>query len=189
MARSTIYKKWEKEVKRYFRNEIMIGTSRETHLFWMKEITVYRGNTSLYSIKETDRCFWFFTHCLYPISLFLQMFFCRKYEIFEGDELVGASQNTHTKPARTFTIHSDEYCLFVHKSNQFSLTRNGKQIALYKRASASAYSVDFDQDEPIEIIDLFCLFIDETFFDDHRTAKIYVFRDPHSEHTLWNPEK
>lgn len=194
----------DKELVHYIQNGVVIGTARHTNGFAMEELAVYQNDVPKYSLKEVDRVFWVFYHCLYLISFALQLFLAPRYKIYEGEEMVGASLEPHTKPARTFRIHQDEYRLFLHAENRFSLTKNGVQIALYtKRPEASilraappwpthTYDVLYEKGEQMDVIRLFCLFIDKRFFLKYNGLshqKYIVPRDPYSHHTLWQPKE
>lgn len=205
MARMTISRReTDKELVHYVQDGAEIGTARQTNGFAMEDIEVFRDGAPSLSLRETERWFWVCYRWLLWFSLFVQMFFSLRYKVFEGEEMVGASLEPRTQPAMTFRIHQDEYRLFFHAGNQFSLTKNGVQIALYAKRSegsvlraapawpAHTYDVLYEAGETVDVIRLFCLFIDKRFFlkcDGRSHQKYIVPHDPYSHHTLWQPKE
>ncbi len=177
----------------------MIGTSRYTYSFFMDEIVVYQDNIPKYRFKETNRFVWFLRNCLLFISFIIALFINGRYTIYEAGTEIGYTMEKWVRPIENFMIHDNCYRLFVHKNNHFSLTKNGEQIALYAKrpekmleARPDTYDIDYDINEPIEIIELFCLFIDVFFFthyDGTSHIKVIVPHNRYLEHTLWRPKE
>lgn len=199
MAKTVIYKEHLKKERQFFRDGLMIGMSRGKDGICMDEIVVYQNDAPKYSLREDSRVFWFFYHWLYPVSCAVQLLLAHRYKVFEDGKEIGFSKEKRTEPPRTFLIHDDEYRLFEHKGNQFSLTKNGIQVALYAKrpeemlkCKPDTYDIDYDQDEAIEIIELFCLFVDMIFFtpmNGMTNIKVIVPSDPYPHHTLWQPKE
>ena len=188
----------------YVQNGAVIGSARQTNGFAMEDIEVFRDGAPSLSLREADRWFWVCCRWLLWVSLLVQMICSRRYKVFEGEEPVGGSLEPRTRPAMTFRIHRDEYRLFFHAGNRFSLTKNGVQAALYSKRPepealhaappwpAHTYDVLYEEGEPLDVIRLFCLFIDKTFFiqyDGRSHQKYLVPLDPYSCHTRWTPDK
>lgn len=199
MAKAVIYKKQLKKEFQFFRDEIMIGTSRYTYGFLMDEIVVYQNSVPKYQFKENDRFIWFLRNCLPLLSLVIAALLNGRYAIFEDDIEIGYAREKWVKPISSFVIRNDVYQLFIHKGNRFSLMKNGMQIALYTKrceewlkSQPLTYDIDYDNSEEIEMIDLFCLFIDVFFFTPYNGSshiKVIVPHDRYSEHTLWQPKE
>lgn len=200
MAKAVIEKVSFPKKARFFFNDSFLGTSEYQHGFFMKEILIYQHDTLLYRFKETDRVIWVLRNCLYLISFVLQIFLCPKYTIFDGkEEIIGNFQKNRFGAARIFTMYNNQYHLFTHKNNSFSLIKDGKQIALYKKGSLKwleccpdTYDIYYSSDEPVEIIGLFCLIIDLMFFTDcggRTITEVIVLHDPHPEYAAWRPEE
>lgn len=202
MAKAVIYKKQLKKEFQFFRDGIMIGTSRYTYGFLMDEIIIYQDNVPKYKFKETDRVVWFLRNCLFLISFIIALFINGRYTIYKGEAEIGYTLEKWAKPIENFVIHDDRYRLFVHKGNRFSLTKNGRQVALYKKRpekvletsldTRDTYDIDYDINEPSEIIELFCLFIDVFFFtpyDGTSHIKVIIPHDRYPEQTLWQPKE
>lgn len=199
MAKAVIYKKQLKKEFQFFRDEIMIGTSRYTYGFLVDEIVVYQNSVPKYQFKENDRFIWFLRNCLPLLSLIIAALLNGRYAIFEDDIEIGYAREKWIKPISSFVIRDDIYQLFVHQGNRFSLMKNGIQVALYTKrceewlkSQPLTYDIDYDKNEEIEIIELFCLFIDVFFFTPYNGSshiKVIVPHDRYSEHTLWQPKE
>lgn len=191
MATAIIQKDTSTKKAQFSLNGMFFGTSEYQHGFFMKEILIYQHDTLLYRFKETDRVIWVLRNCLYLISFVLQIFLCPRYTIFDGkEEVIGNSQENCFRPARTFTMYNNRYHVLVHKNNCFSLTKNGTQIALYRKEQ-NTYCIYYNNNESVETIGLFCLFIDLNFFTNYngRIAGVIVLHDPHPEYAAWRPEE
>lgn len=137
--------------------------------------------------------------CLPLLSLVIALFINGRYTIYEGEAEVGRALEKWVKPIETFLLHGDRYRLSVHRGNRFSLTKNGGQIALYQKrpektleASPGAYDIDYDVNEPLELIELFCLLIDVFFFTPYTGAShinVLVPHDPCPERAHWRPKE
>lgn len=205
MASMTISRQTaDKELIYYVQDGAEIGTARQTNGTAMEDIEVFRAGAPSLSLRETDRWFWVCSRWLLWFSLVVQMFFFPRYGIFEGEEQVGATLEPRTKPVSTFRIRQDEYRLFLHAGNRFSLTKNGVQTALYAKrperpvlraappGPVHTYDVLYEAGEPLDVIRLFCLYIDKRFFVqyDGRSHRKYVVPcDPNAHHTLWKPKE
>lgn len=194
----------DKKLVHYVQNGAVIGSARQTNGVAMENIEVFRDGAPNLSLRETDRWFWVCYRWLLWFSMIVQLFFSLRYKVFEGEEMVGGSLEPRTQPAMTFRIHQDEYRLFFHAGNRFSLTKNGVQIALYAKRPeppalraapdwpAHTYDVLYEEGEQLDVIRLFCLFIDKRFFLQYNGRfhqKYIVPLDPYSHHTLWKPNK
>ncbi len=199
MARTTIYRKREKKFYQFFRDGDRIGTSRYTGGFLMDEILVYQNDMPKYALKEINRFVWFLRNGLLLISLFISLFLNGRYAVFEDGAEIGYARETWIRPISSFMIRNNLYQVFVHKGNCFSLTKNGTQIALYTKrpeetlkCQPNAYDIDYEKNVQIEIIELFCLFIDTFFFTPYNgtsKVKVVVPHDPYPNHTLWRPKE
>lgn len=200
MAKAVIQKKSLTPKANFFFNESFFGISEYQHGFFMKEILIYRNDTLLYHLKETNRVIWILRNCLYLISFILQLFLYPQYTIFdEKGKIIGYSEGSWFRPKKTFTIDNNQYNIRVHKNNSFSLTKNSIQIALYEKkpfkwleSRPDTYYTFYNDSEPVEIIGLFCIFIDLIFFTDcggRTITNVFVPYDPHPECTRWRPDE
>lgn len=205
MAKMTISRReTDGERVHYVQDGAEIGTVRQTNGFAMEDIEVFREGAPNLGLRETDRWFWVCYRWLLWFSIIAQTFFSKRYKVFEGEEVVGGSLEPRTRPASTFRIRQDRYRLFLHAGNRFSLTKNGVQVALYtKRPEGSAlraappwpthtYDVLYEAGEPLDVVRLFCLYIDKGFFIkyDGRSHRKYIApHDPYAHHALWQPKE
>lgn len=216
MAQITIYKEESTKIQRFFCDNILIGTAEYTYGFSMNEIMIYQNEQPKYRFKETNHAIWFLEKCLpgiflififllnwspifFFISLALMLLSNRRYTIFEDNMKVGCTQDKWVSAIRHFIIHDNLYYLSIHKNEQFSLQKNGKQIALYSKepikilkSRPNTYHISYADTEPIEIIELFCLIIDLflfTTYDGTTILKVLVPHDPHPEYAQWKPEE
>lgn len=191
MAIGIIQKRTSTKKAQFFFNESFLGTSEYQHGFFMKEISVFQNSKLEYRLKESNRFIWFLRNCLYLISFIFQIFLCPKYTIFDNKgKVIGNSHENCFRPARTFTIYNNLYHILIHKNSYFSLFKNGIQIALYERKK-NEYFIYYSDDESVETIGLFCLFIDLNFFTNYngRITKVIVLHDSHPEYTTWRPKE
>lgn len=72
----------------------------------------------------------------YSYSLnFFMLFINSRFILLEGGKTIGYTKDKWFVPIRNFVIHKDAYKLYAHKNDNFSLTKNNIQIALYKKES------------------------------------------------------
>lgn len=196
MSTLTIYRKDSKDFRQFYQNDILIGTSRNTHGLSMDEIAICKNNTRTMTLKETNFFVWFLRHI--PIlSIFFMIFINSRFILLDNGKKIGYAKDKWFSPIRNFVIYGDIYKLYVHKNDNFSLTKNDTQIALYKKAPYSkhknnTYFITFSPQESITIIQLFCIFIDLFFYDNYNgrvIEKNIVFNDRHTKHTLWSPDQ
>jgi len=196
MSSMTIYRKDCKKLRQFYQNNIFIGTSRNTHGFLMDEITVYQDGIEKIKLKEVNYFVWFLRHI--PIfSIFFMLLINSRFVFLEDGKNIGYTADKWFRPVRNFIIHGNTYQLYAHKNNFFSLLKNGVQVSLYKKLPYSkckrnTYYISFLPQESLEIIQLFCIFIDLFFYDNYNgriIEKNVVFSDHHSEHLFWSPEQ
>ena len=130
MPQIIIQKKRCSKHSEFYRDGVLIGTSRYTYGFLMDEIVIYKDNSLKYRFSETNRIVWFLRNCIPLISLVISFFLNGRYIIFDKNIKIGHSEERWLKPVESFIIQDDHYHLFTHKNEQFSLTKNGEQIAL-----------------------------------------------------------
>lgn len=196
MSTLTIYRKDSNNFREFYQDNIIIGTSRNTHGFSMNEIVVYQNKIPKVSLREINLFTWFLRH-IPIISIFFMLFINSRFVFIQDGKKIGYAKDKWFTPIRNFVIYEDIYKIYIHKNNIFSLTKNGIQVALYKKEShpknkCNTYSISFSQQESPEIIQLFCIFIDLFFFDCYNgrvIEKNIVFSDHHADHTLWTPDQ
>ncbi len=121
-------------------------------------------------------------------------FFKPQYVILENDLEIGFSLRKGRKAIKSFSVRNDTYRLCIHSQERYSLFKNEEQIALYRRElekGRSRYGIFYTADEPIEMIELFCLWIDMYYYDDVRGITILKTSGPpdkHPEYTFWRPK-
>lgn len=183
----------------YFVNGERVASSVADCINQMERIVVYEEGAPKYRLVERSKLLWFLTRYLSVISLLISVIVNSIYDIYEGDNHIGASQEKWFKGIRSFKINGDLYQINTHKNEKFSLHKNGKQVALYVKTPEKfftttykprSYSVSYDAMVPLWIIYLFAAWVDLIFTraDGGDTKKVIVFRDPHPEYTLWQPE-
>lgn len=199
---------------------IPVGLTNKFSRFSKDKLIIFQDGHTKYRLKESNRWNWALNSVL-PVcalllcfalfiffsqneglwvSLFLVFIIMvvgsinRQYSIFEGEEKIGFSQERWIKPISSFLIRNNTYRVCTHSHERYSLFKDGTQIALYNRKldkSKSRYLIYYSADEPLEIIELFCLWIDMFHYDDGRgriTLKTVSLRpDKHPEYTLWRP--
>ena len=196
MATLTICREDSNDLRKFYQNDILVGTSRNTHGFAMDEIVIYQNTTQKIVLKETNFFIWFLRH-IPSLSIFFMLFINSRFILLEGGKTIGYTKDKWFVPIRNFVIHKDTYKLYAHKNDNFSLTKNNIQIALYKKESYAkhknnTYSIFYSSRESIAIIQLFCIFIDLFFYDNYNgrvVEKNIVFYDRYVQHTLWSPEQ
>lgn len=198
MPSTVILKNKSTKVNQFFRDGTLIGTTRYTYGFLMDEIKIYENSNPKYRFSETNHTIWFLRKCIPIISLILSTVFNGRYSFFENDKKIGYTKEKWLKPIENFVIQDDYYHLSVHKNEIFSLEKNGKQLALYRRSpiemlkvQQNTYYVEYSKEIEIKIVELFCLLIDLLFFTHYNgktVLKVVVPYDPHPEYTLWHPD-
>lgn len=196
----------------------IIGLSNKHSGFSKDKLIIFQDGHINYILKETNRLNWalrrilpicvlflcFTLQILFPyyellwVLLFIasimmaHSFINQQYAVFDGKEKVGFSL---IKPLNCFSIQNNIYCIYSHSHECYSLLKNETQIALYTRMlakSKSKYLIYYSAEEPIEIIELFCLWIDMFNYDDERGRTILktfnLFPDKYIEHTVWRPK-
>lgn len=196
----------------------IIGLSNKHSGFSKDKLIIFQDGHTKYILKETNRINWALKRilpiCVLFLYLILQIFFPyyellwvllfiasimmadsfinQQYAVFEGKEKVGSSL---IKPINCFSIQNNIYRIYSHGHECYSLFKNETQIALYARKlekAKSKYLIYYSAEEPIEIIELFCLWIDMFNYDDERGRTILktfsLFPDKHIEHTVWRPK-
>lgn len=201
-------------------NHTIIGLSNKTSGFLKDKLMVFQDGRLKYRMKESNRFSWALNRflpifVLFPcviLCIFLPQydflwilllllsivitsgFIARQYTIFEGGMEIGVSQEKWTKSVRSFSIQGNTYRIYSHSHERYSLFKNEIQIALYERKlekSKNRYLIYYAIDESIEIIELFCFWIDMFYYDDERgiiILKTYPLSDKHPEYMLWRPK-
>lgn len=199
MPSTVIWKSSSTKGNQFFCNGMLIGTTRYTYGFLMDEIKIYMNSILKYRFSETNHAIWFLRKCIPIISLFLSTLFNGRYSFFEDNEKIGYAKEKWLKPIETFIIRDDFYHLSAHKNEIFSLEKNGKQIALYRKppiemlkVQPNTYCIEYSAEIEIEIVELFCLLVDLLFFTHYNgktVLKVIVPYDPHPEYALWHPDE
>ena len=121
------------------------------------------------------------------------------FKVYLNGVLCGKSKNILFKPIFLFYINDDLYEIRQHNNNYISLMHNNVQLALYKKddvtiSETNNYSIKcVNNDEMIQWIILFCLFIDRVFYPNNSSLnywkyeKNYVINDEYSERLSWEP--
>lgn len=198
----------------------IVGLTNKCSGFSKDKLIIFQDGHPKYRLKESSRLNWalklFLPMCVLFLCFVLFIFFpqyeflCvllflffatatgisinRQYSIFEDGEEIGFSQERWIKPISSFSIRNHTYRICAHSHERYSLFKDGMQIALYNRRLEKAknrYLIYYSADEPLEIIELFCLWIDMFNYDDERGRTILktfsVYPDKHPEYTFWRP--
>lgn len=200
---------------------LTVGLTNKYSRFSRDKLVIFQDGHVKYRLKESNRlnwalnsilpmcllllCFMFFI--FFPqyealwVSLFLIFIIIvvgsinRQYSVLEGEKEIGFSQERWIKPISSFSIRSNTYRIYSHSHERYSLLKDGIQIALYSRnleKSKNKYLIYYSENEPLEIIELFCLWIDMFNYDDGRGRTILktfrLYPDKHTEYTFWRPE-
>ncbi len=196
-----------------------VGITNKYSRFSKDKLVIFQDGHVKYRLKESNRLNWALRSIL-PICVLLLCFTLfivfpqyeawwvllfliftvmvvgsvnRQYSVFEGEEEIGASQERWIKPIGSFSIRNSTYRICSHSHERYSLFKDGMQIALYNRKlekSKNRYLIYYSADEPLEIIELFCLWIDMFHYDDGRWTTLKTFGlhpDKHPEYTFWRP--
>ena len=111
------------------------------------------------------------------------------YEYKEGE--IGYSKQSLFVPKYVFHIAQNIYVLRGHSKRKHSLTKDGKQIALFTMEDEGRTRIDFAEQDGILIpfLILFAIFIDIQYYA-YSGATTYTFvpRDKHEELSKWMPE-
>lgn len=198
MPSTVIRKKESTKINQFFRDGILIGTTRYTYGFLIDKVIIYKDSNEKYCFSETNHTIWFLRKCIPVISLILSSVLNGRYAFFENSKKIGYAKEKWIKPVENFIIQDDHYHLLAHKGEKFSLMKNGQQIALYRKApiemlkaQPNTYYAEYSNDTEIEIVELFCLLVDLFFFTHYNgktTLKVIVPYDPHPERALWHPD-
>lgn len=169
----------------------LICTSNLTLNFGCNKLFVTDLDGVNYSLQQKNQWLKFINSLpIFNFETFTPYFF------YENDTLCGNSEKIHFQPAYQLNFKSDIFELREHKNNVFSLMKNQKQVALYKRPSTSfneqlSYFVDFCDEKMLPFFLLFCAFIDTQFYPNHASFHMYkkevdvVFNDPFAERAKW----
>ena len=220
-AQSLVYGLKTPHKRTFLFGSLTVGLTNKYSCFSKDKLIIFQGGQVKYRLKESNRlnwalnsilpicvlllCFTFFI--FFPqygalwVSLFLVFIILvvgsinRQYSIFEGEEEIGFSQERWINPISSFSIRNNNYRIYSHSHEHYSLFKDGIQIALYSRKlekSKSRYLIYYSADEPLEVIELFCLWIDMFHYDDNRGRTILktfnLHPDKHTEYTFWRPE-
>lgn len=202
-------------------DNVIVGLTNKCSGFSKDKLIIFQDGQPKYRLKESNRLNWalklllpicvlflcFVLFIFFPqyeiLCVLLFLFFAitssisinRQYTIFENEEKIGFSQERWIKPISSFLMQNSTYRICSHSHERYSLFKGEKQIALYNRKLEKAknrYLIHYSADEPLEIIELFCLWIDMFNYDDERGRTIIktfsIHPDKHPEYTIWRPE-
>ena len=117
---------------------------------------------------------------------------CAPYYIYEYKEgEFGCSKRSLSAPEYVFRISQSIYVLRVHSKRKHSLTKDGRQIALFTMEDEGKTRIDFAEQDGILIpfLILFAIFIDIQYYAYRgTTTHTFVPRDKHEELSKWTPE-
>lgn len=200
---------------------LTVGLTNKYSRFSKDKLIIFQDGQIKFRLKESNRLNWalnsvlpicvlllcFTLFIFFPqyealwVSLFLVFIILvvgsinRQYSIFEGEEEIGFSQERWIKPISSFSIRNNNYRIYSHSHERYSLFKDGIQIALYNRKlekSKNRYLIYYSADEPLEVIELFCLWIDMFHYDEGRGRTILktfnLHPDKHTEYTFWRPK-
>lgn len=201
--------------------DTIIGATNKCPWFLKDKLIFFQDGHMKYRARETNRLNWalrsFLPVCIFFLCLSMLIFFPQyeafgvilviasfmiadsffypQYAIFKGDVEIGYVRTARKDSiGRAFSINDDIYRIYVHSHEQYSLFKNGVQIALYKRKLEnyrSRYHIYYDPERSVEVIQLFCLWIDLFYYDDvggRIILKTFRHFDKHPEYTVWRPK-
>lgn len=113
------------------------------------------------------------------------------YHIFEyGEGEIGYSKRSFFAPEYTFNIVQDIYVLRAHSQKRHSLTKGGRQIALFTMEEEGNNRIDFAEQDDIliPILLLVAIFIDIQYYAYRgATTYTYVHKDKWKDLSEWTP--
>lgn len=119
-------------------------------------------------------------------------FDCAPYYIYEYKEgEIGCSKRSLSAPEYVFRISQSIYVLRVHSKKKHSLTKDGRQIALFTTEDEGKTRIDFAEQDGtlIPFLILFAIFIDIQYYAYRGTTTwTYVPRDKHKKLAEWKPD-
>lgn len=197
-----------------------VGLTNKYSGFSKDKLVIFQNGHLKYRLKESNRLNWALNFILpicvlflcFMLSIFLpqyeslwvlllltsiimvRSFINRQYAIFENGEKIGISLERWIKPTSSFSIRNSTYRIYSHNHERYSLFKDEMQIALYNRKlekGRNKYLIYYTAAESIEIIELFCVWIDMFHYNDERgriVLKTFAFSDKHPEYALWRPK-
>ena len=112
------------------------------------------------------------------------------YEYKEGE--IGYSKQSLFVPKYVFHIAQNIYVLRGHSKRKHSLTKDGKQIALFTMEDEGRTRIDFAEQDGILIpfLILFAIFIDIQYYAYRgATTYTYVHKDKWKKLSEWTPDE
>lgn len=200
---------------------LTVGLTDKYSHFSKDKLVIFQDGHVKYRLKESNRLNWALNSilpvCVLLLGFTLSIFFPQyealwkslsfifiimiltsvnqQYSIFEGEEEIGFSQERWIKPISSFSIRNSNYRIYSHSHERYSLFKDGIQVGLYNRKLEkwkNRYLIYYSADEPLEIIELFCLWIDMFHYDNgggRTVLKTFTLRpDKHTEYTFWRPK-
>ncbi len=216
-GKSSIYGLKIPHRRTFLREDTIVGLSNRSSGFQKDKLVVFQGDRPKYRVREIDRSNWALRSLL-PAGVFLlclafliaaprykafavllmissilmsKSLFAPQYAVLEDDVEIGALRGKD--PAKGFSRRKEIYHIHSHSEERYSLFKNGTQVALYKRElekRRNKYLICYASEEPPERIELFCLWIDMSIYDNERgltILKTYGPPDKHPEYTSWRP--
>lgn len=174
----------------------VLGVGRNTLDLLFQRLQLMCGGEALYELRQTNLLLQILS--VIPI-LGLAIFV--PFQLFRNGQRIGRSRRLSASAGYEITFEDDRYEIHLHNGSRCSVVKNGAQIGLITKNE----DVWFEENEyEILLPDhcsaaeesrvlLLCMFIDATFFANHRhwsahkKEKSTVWNDSFPERTEWKP--
>ena len=172
------------------------GLSRNTLDLLFQRLKLPKDGELLYELRQTN---WLLQLLAVIPLLGLAVFV--PYELFFKGQKIGRSRRLSASAGYELAFGDDRYEIHLHNGNRCSVVKNGTQTALITKSEEvwfeeNEYEIllpdECCEDEQNRIF-LLCMFIDVTFFANHRRwaahrkEKNIVFYDAFPERAEWTP--
>ena len=173
-----------------------LGVSRNTLDLLFHRLKLLKNGELLYEMRQTN----LFLQILAVIPILGLAVFV-PFQLFFKGKKIGKSRRLSASAGYEITFGDDHYEIHLHSGNRCSVMKNGSQISLITKNEEvwfeeNEYGIllpDNCGEEEQSRIFLLCMFIDVTFFANHRRwsahkiEKNIVWDDAFPERAEWTP--
>ena len=174
------------------------GVGRNTLDLLFHRLKLLKNGELLYEMRQTN----LFLQILAAIPILGLAVFV-PFQLFFNGKKIGRSRRLSASAGYEITFGDDRYEIHLHSDNRCSVVKNGDQICLITKNEEvwfeeNEYEVllpDSCGEEEQSRVFLLCMFIDVTFFANHRRwaahrkEKNIVWGDAFPERAEWTPDE